>query len=313
MAAIGVRRDSAKKKKQEDKMASEQLEQTLAMFKEMGAKMAEAKDMDAMRAVMVDAQAPAGVTCTAVDAGGVSAEWSVADTAADDKAILYVHGGGFVMGSAGSHRDLTGRLSKASGARVLSLNYRLAPEHPFPAQIDDSVAAYSWLLDEGYKPANIAIAGDSAGGGLAFSALLAIRDSGKPLPAAGVGISPWVDMEGKGDSMSTRAAVDPVVQKEGLLGMAKLYLGDAEPTNPLAAPLHANLEGLPPLLIHVGDSETLLDDANRIAAKAKNAGVDVTLKVWDEMPHVWHLFAPILPEGQQAIEEIGSFFQARTQ
>ena len=113
--------------------------------------------------------------------------------------------------------------------------------------------------------------------------------------------------------MSTRAAVDPVVQKEGLLGMAKLYLGDAEPTNPLAAPLHANLEGLPPLLIHVGDSETLLDDSNRIAAKAKSAGVDVTLKVWDEMPHVWHLFAPILPEGQQAIEEIGSFFQARTQ
>ena len=294
-------------------MASEQLQQTLAMFKEMGTKMAEAKDIDAMREVMVEAQAPAGVTCTAVDAGGVSAEWSVADTAANDKAILYVHGGGFVMGSAGSHRDLTGRLSKASGARVLSLNYRLAPEHPFPAQIDDSVAAYSWLLEEGYKPSNIAIAGDSAGGGLALSALLAIRDSGKPLPAAGVGISPWVDMEGKGDSMSTRAAVDPVVQKEGLLGMAKLYLGDAEPTNPLAAPLHANLEGLPPLLIHVGDSETLLDDSNRLTAKAKSAGVDVTLKVWDEMPHVWHLFAPILPEGQQAIEEIGSFFQARTQ
>lgn len=293
-------------------MASPQLQQTLDMFKEMGAKMAEAKDINAMRAVMIEAQAPAGVTCTPVEAGGVSAEWSVADGADQDKVILYVHGGGYVMGSAGSHRDMTGRLSQAAGARVLSLNYRLAPEHPFPAPVDDSVAAYRWLLGQGIQASNIAIAGDSAGGGLAFAALIAIRDAGEPVPAAGIGISPWVDMEGTGESMTTRAAVDPVVQKEGLLGMANLYLGGADPKNPLAAPLHANLAGLPPLLIQVGDAETLLDDATRITERARKADVDVTLKIWDEMPHVWHLFAPILPEGQRAIEEIGAFFKEQT-
>ena len=293
-------------------MASPQLQQTLDMFKEMGAKMAEAKDINAMRAIMIEAPAPAGVTCTPVEAGGVSAEWSVADGADQDKVILYVHGGGYVMGSAGSHRDMTGRLSQTAGARVLSLNYRLAPEHPFPAPVDDSVAAYRWLLGQGIRASNIAIAGDSAGGGLALAALIAIRDAGEPVPAAGIGISPWVDMEGTGESMTTRAAVDPVVQKEGLLGMAKLYLGGADPKNPLAAPLHANLAGLPPLLIQVGDSETLLDDATRITERARKADVDVTLKIWDEMPHVWHLFAPILPEGQQAIEEIGAFFKERT-
>ena len=293
-------------------MASPQLQQTLDMFKEMGAKMAEAKDINAMRAIMIEAQAPAGVTCTPVDAGGVSAEWSVADGADQDKVILYVHGGGYVMGSAGSHRDMTGRLSQAAGSRVLSLNYRLAPEHPFPAPVDDAGAAYRWLLGQGIQASNIAIAGDSAGGGLAFAALIAIRDAGEPVPAAGIGISPWVDMEGTGESMTTRAAVDPVVQKEGLLGMAKIYLGGADPKNPLAAPLHANLAGLPPLLIQVGDAETLLNDATRITERARKADVDVTLKVWDEMPHVWHLFAPILPEGQQAIEEIGAFFKEQT-
>ena len=293
-------------------MASEQLQQAIDMFKEMGAKMGEAKNMDDMRAIMIETQAPEGVTCTPVEAGGVSAEWSVAAGVDEAKVVLYVHGGGYVMGSAGSHRDVTGRLSKAAGARVLSLNYRLAPEHPFPAPVDDAVAAYRWLLAQGISPGNIAVAGDSAGGGLAIATLLALRDAGEPLPAAGIGISPWVDMEGTGESMTTRAAVDPVVQKEGLLGMAKLYLGDADPKNPLAAPLHADLAGLPPLLLQVGDAETLLDDSTRLAERARAAGVDVTLKVWDEMPHVWHLFAPILPEGRQAIDEIGSFFQART-
>lgn len=293
-------------------MASEQLQQAIDMFREMGAKMVEAKNTDDMRAIMIETQAPEGVTCTPVDAGGVSAEWSVAAGVDEAKVVLYVHGGGYVMGSAGSHRDVTGRLSKAAGARVLSLNYRLAPEHPFPAPVDDAVAAYRWLLAQGISPGNIAVAGDSAGGGLAIATLLALRDAGEPLPAAGIGISPWVDMEGTGESMTTRAAVDPVVQKEGLLGMAKLYLGDADPKNPLAAPLHADLAGLPPLLLQVGDAETLLDDSTRLAEKARAAGVDVTLKVWDEMPHVWHLFAPILPEGRQAIDEIGSFFQART-
>lgn len=293
-------------------MASEQLQQVLGMFKEMGERMGAAKDINAMRAIMIDTPIPSGVSCSPVEAGGVSAEWHVADGVDKNRVILYVHGGGYVMGSAGSHRDMTGRLSRAAGARVLSLNYRLAPEHPFPAPVDDAVAAYGWLLDQGIRPANIAIAGDSAGGGLALATLLAIRDAAKPLPAAGVGISAWVDMEGTGESMTTRAAADPVVQKEGLLGMAKLYLGGADPKNPLAAPLHANLAGLPPLLLQVGDAETLLDDSTRFAERARKADVDVTLKVWDKMPHVWHMFAPILPEGQQAIDQIGTFFKAHT-
>ena len=293
-------------------MASEQLQQVLSMFKEMGEKMGTAKDLNEMRGIMIETPVLSGVSCTAVDAGGVPAEWHVADGVDENKVILYVHGGGYVMGSAGTHRDMTSRLSKAAGARVLSLNYRLAPEHPFPAPVDDAVAAYGWLLGQGISPSNIAIAGDSAGGGLALATLIAIRDAGQPLPAAGVGISPWVDMEGAGESMTTRAAAAPVVQKEGLLGMAKLYLGAADPKNPLAAPLHANLAGLPPLLLQVGDAETLLDDSTRLAERARKSDVDVTLKVWDEMPHVWHMFAAILPEAQQAIEEVGTFFKAHT-
>lgn len=293
-------------------MASEQLQQVMSMFKEMGEKMGAAEDLKEMRTIMIEAPVPSGVSCSPVEAGGVPAEWHIADGVDENKVILYVHGGGYVMGSVGTHRDMTSRLSTAAGARVLSLNYRLAPEHPFPAPVDDAVAAYGWLLDQGISPSNIAIAGDSAGGGLALAALIAIRDAGQPLPAAGVGISPWVDMEGTGESMTTRAAADPVVQKEGLLGMAKLYLGDTDPKNPLAAPLHANLAGLPPLLIQVGDAETLLDDSTRFAERARKSDVDVTLRVWDEMPHVWHMFAAVLPEAQQAIDEVGAFFKTHT-
>jgi monoterpene epsilon-lactone hydrolase len=204
------------------------------------------------------------------------------------------------------------RLAKAARARVLALDYRLAPEHPFPAAVEDSTAAYRWLLEQGYKPSKIALAGDSAGGGLTIATLVALREAKTPLPAAAVPISPWVDLEGTGESMKTRAAVDPMVQKEGIAGIAAQYLGQTDPKNPLAAPLYADLKGLPPLLIHVGDAETLLSDATRIAEKAKQAGVKVDLKIYPEMIHVWHLFADILPEAQQAIEEIGGFVRLRT-
>ena len=297
-------------------MASPQLQMALDGFKAMGEKMAQAgNDIKALRGVMESMSGfpSAGETkCTPVNAGGVSAEWVAAAGAADDRVVLYVHGGGYVMGSIATHRELAARLSKASGARVLVLDYRLAPEHPFPAPVEDATAAYRWLLAQNIKPSRIVVAGDSAGGGLALATLIALRDAKVPLPAAGVGISPWVDMEGTGASMTTRAKVDPVVQKEGLLGMAQLYLSGKDPKSPLAAPLHANLEGLPPLLIHVGDAETLLDDSTRIAEKAKKSGVKVELEIWPEMPHVWHLFAPFLPEGQQAIEKIGKFVQQQT-
>ena len=254
---------------------------------------------------------PSDVATEAVRANGVPAEWVWVPTAAADRVVLYVHGGAYVIGSINTHRDLAGRISRASGARVLNVDYRLAPEHPHPAAVEDATAAYRWLVANGRAPARLAIAGDSAGGGLTIATLVALRDAGDPLPAAGVCLSPWVDLEGIGESMSSRAHLDPMVQKDHLLRMAKLYLGDLHPRTPLAAPLYADLSGLPPLLIQVGTAETLLDDATRIAERAKKAGVDVTLDVWEDMIHVFQAFAAMLPEGQQAVEQIGEYLRAR--
>jgi epsilon-lactone hydrolase len=255
---------------------------------------------------------PPDIKCEKVSAGGVEAEWISAPNSSADRAVLYVHGGGYVLGSINTHRDLMGRIARASSARVLGINYRLAPEHPFPAAVDDSVAAYRWMLAQGLKPNRIAVAGDSAGGGLTVATLVAIRDAKLPVPGAGVCLSPWVDMEGLGESMKTRAAADPVVQREGLLGMAAAYLGGQNARTPLAAPLYADLKGLPPLLIQVGDAETLLDDSTRLNDRAKAAGVSAKLEVWPEMIHVWQLFASFLPEGQQAVDGIGSFLKEHT-
>ena len=247
------------------------------------------------------------VKCEPISAGGVKSEWVTAPGADPGRAILYLHGGGYVIGSINTHRSLAGRLSRAAKARVLVVDYRLAPEHPHPAAVDDAVAAYRWMLAQGLKPNRIAVSGDSAGGGLTIATLVAIRDAKLPVPAAGAPISPWVDMEGIGDSMTSKAAADPIVQKAGLLGMAKAYLGGKDPRTPLAAPLYADLSGLPPLLIQVGTAETLLDDASRLAERARKAGVKVTYEPWENMIHVWHLFAPMLDEGKQAIERIGEF------
>ncbi|MCY4654229.1 MAG: alpha/beta hydrolase [Dehalococcoidia bacterium] len=246
-----------------------------------------------------------------VDAGGVPSELVSAEGASDDTATLYLHGGGYVIGSPRTHREFARRLSAASQAQVLVIDYRLAPEDPFPAPVEDAVSAYRWLLDEGYDPKRLAIAGDSAGGGLTAATLVSIRDQGLPLPACGVCLSPWVDMEGLGDSMISRADHDPMVQKEGLVGMAGVYLADADPRSPLAAPMYADLEGLPPLLIQVGVSETLFDDAVRLNEKARSAGVETTFEEWDDMIHVWHIFAPILDEGQQAIERMAEFMRSK--
>src|SRR5258708_5180413 len=257
-------------------------------------------------------QMPPDIKCEKVSAGGVEAEWISAPNSSADRAVLYVHGGGYVLGSINTHRDLMGRIARASGARVLGINYRLAPEHPFPAAVDDSLAAYRWMLAQGLKPNRIAVAGDSAGGGLTVATLVAIRDAKLPVPGAGVCLSPWVDMEGIGESMKTRATADPVVQREGLLGMAAAYLGGQNARTPLAAPPYADLKGLPPLLIHVGDAETLLDDSIRLNDRAKAAGVKTKLEVWPEMIHVWQMFASFLPEGQQAVDGIGSFLKEHT-
>jgi epsilon-lactone hydrolase len=251
---------------------------------------------------------PEGVTGTPVDVDGTPAVWVADERAVDDAVVLYLHGGGYVAGSVASHRNLLGHLARAMGCRVLALEYRLAPEHPHPAAVEDSTAAYRWLVAQGIEPGRIVIAGDSAGGGLTVATLIALRDAGDPLPAAAVPISPWVDMEGAGESITSRAEVDPMVSGAALRNIALLFLGDGgDPHDPLAAPLHADLTGLPPLLVHVGDHEVLLDDATRLAANAEEAGVDVTLEVWPEMTHVWHGSAGYVPEADAAIARIAEF------
>lgn len=288
-------------------MASEKFEKYLTLLRKQP--QPETVNVAAMRAMQdkVGGKFPAGVTGTPVTAGGVPAEWIADEGAAADRALLYLHGGGYVAGSIDSHRNLTGHLAKALGIRVLALNYRLAPEHPHPAPVQDSVSAYRWLLTEGFRPEHLMIAGDSAGGGLTMATLLALRDAGDPLPATAVGISPWVDLEMTGESMETRAAADPMISRNQIGQIGAYFLGGGDPRDPLAAPLHGDLTGLPPLLIQVGDAEVLLDDSTRFAAKAEKAGVDVTLEVWPEMVHVWHASAGFVPEADQAIARLAEF------
>ena len=254
---------------------------------------------------------PPDVEVEHVTAPTVPAEWLTPPGARAGTALLYLHGGGYVIGSPRSHRHLAAALGAAAQAPVLLPDYRLAPEHPFPAAVDDAVAAYRWLLGRPIAPARIVIAGDSAGGGLTVATLLALRDAGVPLPAAGVCISPWVDLTGSGASYRTRAEADPIVKRASIDGMAAAYLAGKDATMPLASPLFADLRGLPPLLVHVGDDEVLLDDAAQLAERARKARVDATLEVWDKMIHVWHWFFPILDEGQAAIDRIGAFVRAR--
>ena len=268
-------------------------------------------ELRALYAKIADAHAlPGNVSYQAVDAAGVRAEWLRGPQVRDDRVMLYLHGGCYATGSVETHRDLITRLSIEASMRVLGLNYRLAPFHPFPAAVEDATAAYRWLLEIGIEPARIAFAGDSAGAGLALAATVSIRDAGLPLPGAVVCISPWVDLAVTGASMKSKATEDPIVSRDMLLGWGKLYLGDHDPRTPLASPLYADLRGLPPLLVQVGSAEVLLDDSARLAERATASGVNVTLEVWPDMIHVWHTFAPILPEARQAIERIGKFVRS---
>jgi len=244
-----------------------------------------------------------------VQVAGSEAEWLRAPGAQTDRAILYLHGGGYVIGSLNTHRALGGEISRASQAAVLMLDYRLAPEFPFPAAVEDGVTGYRWLLEQGFAPAQIAIAGDSAGGGLVVATLVAARDQGLAMPRSAVCISPWGDMTCSNESYRTRDDADPMVKHASIIQMAALYLNGADPKSPLASPNFADLTGLPPLLIHVGSDETLLDDAIALDRKAKADGVQSTLEVWDKMIHVWHAFHPMLPEGKDGIERVGEFMR----
>ncbi len=265
--------------------------------------------LEQLRQAMEDAAAPPppDVRCTPVSAGGVPAEWIAAPGADPQRVLLFFHGGGYYRGSIRTHREFAGRLSRACGATAVAIGYRLAPEHVFPAAVDDCVAAWRWLVAGGTAPGQIVVAGDSAGGGLALALLLTLRRANAPLPAAAVLLSPWTDLAQSGASMERNAAADPTIGKGYLDRFAQAYLGGADARNPLASPLHGDLRGLPPLLIQVGSVETLLDDSTRLAEKARAAGVPVDLQVWDGMFHVWQRHAAQLPEAQQAIDAIGAY------
>lgn len=244
-------------------------------------------------------------------ANGVPGEWITNGGSTDATTIYYLHGGGYSLGSVNTHATMISQIARASKARAFAIDYRLAPEHPFPAALDDALAGYRWLLAQDIDPKSIVIGGDSAGGGLAAATLVALRDASDPLPGAAVLLSPWTDLAGTGESQKTRADLDPMIPAfEGVSPVAEWYAGDRPVTDPLVSPLYADLSGLPPVLIHVGDHEVLLSDSTRFADKAKAAGVDVTLKVWGEMIHVFQFF-PMLPEGQQAIAEIGEWMRSR--
>lgn len=236
-------------------------------------------------------------------------EWVKASGSRSDAVLLYLHGGAYVFCSPRSHRHLVAALSEATGFSAFTLDYRLAPEHPFPAAIEDSVATYRWLLDQGIAPNRIVIAGDSAGGGLTLATMLSLRDADLPLPAAGVCLSPWVDLTVSGASYTTND--EAIATRNRLAGYTELYMKELDPRHPLASPIFADLTGLPPLLIQVGAAEPFYDDSIKLKEVANASGVETHLEIWPEMIHVWHYFYPMLTEGRQAIARIGEFAKGK--
>lgn len=253
---------------------------------------------------------PADVVVEAVDANGVEAEWTATPAADPARVIMFLHGGGYVSGSIASHRHMIAQAGREAGTRTLALGYRLAPEHPFPAALEDALTGYRFLLSQGFRPENVVIAGESAGGGLAIATLVSLREAGTALPACAWCSSPWADLEMSGATMRSKAAVDPLIQAPYLHELAAAYLNGADPRMPLVSPIHADLRGLPPLLIQVGSDETLLDDAIRLAGTAAVADVRTTLQVWPHMIHAWHLFYAQLADGRRALAEVGAFVRA---
>lgn len=249
----------------------------------------------------------AGTEVLSVDAGGVRGEFITTPASRSDRHVLFLHGGGYVAGSPALYRHFTSRIATAVRARVLAIDYRLAPEDPFPAALDDALAACRWLVARVADPRRTVVMGDSAGGGLALALLLRLRDGGLELPAAAVALSPWTDLALTGASLSLNMKSDPMLNTAHARLFADSYLAGADPRNPYASPLYGNPAGLPPTLIHVGSDEILRDDSVRMAETLQAAGCRVTIEVWPRMPHVWHFLAPVLPEARQAIAHIGAF------
>ena len=243
-----------------------------------------------------------------VDAGGAPAEWQTVPGAIENRVLLYLHGGGMILGSPNTHRLLTVALGEATKMPVLSVDYRLAPEHPYPTPLEDCTAVYNWLLSTGIKPENIVIAGDSAGGNLTLTTLIKLRDDETPLPAGAVCLSPSTDYTGSDESFFENAETDPVLADIGLFWWIPAYLAGADPSDPLVSPLYADLKGLPPLLLHASTCEILYSDSTRFVERAKAAGVDAILETWNDMMHVWHMFGlHDLTESKEAIAKIGEF------
>ena len=240
------------------------------------------------------------------------AEWVCDPDTDDGRVMLYVHGGGYVQGSLASHRNLVFEIARSMKGKVLNLDYRLAPEHPFPAAVEDTVNAWAELLEMGIDPKKASFGGDSAGGGLVIAALVSARDKGLPMPSCACCISPWTDLVGTGRTMDTKALEDPMVNRAALEFFSDFYADKEDKTHPLISPLFADLAGLPPLLIQVGTAETLLDDSRRLATRARYAGVDVSYAEWEGMPHIWHIFAPLLEKSRKAIMELGEFVERKT-
>lgn len=299
-------------------MPSTQSDALRAHFQSMNDRSAANPNMDllTLRSMMEEladrAREPEDVTYSEVETADVRGIWCTPLDASRDHVVLYTHGGGFVGNSASSHRKLAGHLAKATGARAFALDYRLAPEHAFPAQLEDAVAAFSWLRAQGVDAAQIGIAGDSAGGNLAVALVLKLRDLGEPLPAAIVAFSPWVDMEHLGKTLDTNADTDAFVSRAVTEMMSSMFLGEnGSPTDPLANPLHADLTGLPPLFIAAGGDETLLDDSERLAARARDAGVEVEFSVAPGQQHVYPFMVGRAPEADDTVGAAGSWLRRK--
>lgn len=252
---------------------------------------------------------PESVKCTPVEADGVPAEWVEWPGAPEDSAILYFHGGGYVFGDPDSHRDIAWRLARESGSKVLVVDYRLAPENLFPAAVDDATFIYRWLLEQGVAPDRIAVAGDSAGAGLAVALMVNLKNLGMALPKVAVLMSPWVDLAMTGSSMLSNAKSDAMLSPEALSIFAAYYLGETNPKAPLASPVYADLSGLPPTLVLVGSTEVLLSDSETLVEKINTTGGSARLSVWPKMPHVFPILASILPEGKKAVLDMGEFLR----
>ncbi len=252
---------------------------------------------------------PEGLKTSAVTAGGVIAEWVIHPDCDSDAVFILLHGGGFCSGGPVTHRKFAAYLSKATNMKVLVPDYRLAPEHPFPAGVHDCLSVYGSLLHEGIPARRIVIGGDSAGGGMAASTLLALREAGAPMPACLVMVAPWLDLTNSGASYAGNADNDPTISLEWHNEIGPWYYDQADPANPIISPMFANLQGMPPVLLQVGDREVMVDDSKVFAEHAESAGVTVDLQIWPGMWHIWHHAAPDVPEALEAFEKIGTFVQ----